>query len=116
MKAFIAKTRHRIAATAVQRFETEPGRQAQVDWKEFEKLAVDGRETRLYVFVIVLATPGGPSSGSRRTCASRHSLPATSSPSPISAACRKRSCTTICGLPSNPIRKDNGDPRNDLPR
>ena len=54
MKAFIAKTRHRIAATAVQRFETEPGRQAQVDWKEFGKQAVDGRETRLYAFVMVL--------------------------------------------------------------
>ena len=33
MKAFAAKTRRRLAATAVQRFETEPGRQAQVDWK-----------------------------------------------------------------------------------
>ena len=28
MKDYIAKTRRRIAATAVQRFETEPGRQA----------------------------------------------------------------------------------------
>jgi len=54
MKAFIAKTRRRLAATAVQRFETEPGRQAQVDWKEFGKQVVDGRVTRLYAFVMVL--------------------------------------------------------------
>jgi hypothetical protein len=54
MKDYIAKTRRRIAATAVQRFETEPGRQAQVDWKEFGKQVVDGRVTRLYAFVMVL--------------------------------------------------------------
>lgn len=54
MKAFAAKTRRRLAATAVQRFETEPGRQAQVDWKEFGKQVVDGRTTRLYAFVMVL--------------------------------------------------------------
>lgn len=33
MKEFIAKARRRIEATVVQRFETEPGLQAQVDWK-----------------------------------------------------------------------------------
>ena len=54
MKAFIAKVRRRLAATAVQRFETEPGRQAQVDWKEFGKQVVDGRVTKLYAFVMVL--------------------------------------------------------------
>lgn len=54
MKDYIAKTRRRIAATAVQRFETEPGRQAQVDWKEFGKQVVDGKETKLYAFVMVL--------------------------------------------------------------
>lgn len=54
MKDFVARTRRRIAATAVQRFETEPGRQAQVDWKEFGKQVVDDKETRLYAFVMVL--------------------------------------------------------------
>ncbi len=54
MKEFVAKARRRLAATAVQRFETEPGRQAQVDWKEFGKQVIDGRETRLYAFVMVL--------------------------------------------------------------
>lgn len=54
MKEFVAKARRRIEATAVQRFETEPGLQAQVDWKEFGKQVVDGKETKLYAFVMVL--------------------------------------------------------------
>jgi len=54
MKAYIAKIRRKLATQAVQRFETEPGRQAQVDWKEFGKQIVDGKETKLYAFVIVL--------------------------------------------------------------
>ena len=54
MKDFIAKARKRLAATAVQRFETEPGRHAQVDWKEFGKQVIDGRTTKLYAFVMVL--------------------------------------------------------------
>lgn len=36
------------------RFETEPGIQAQVDWKEFGKQTVDGIEQKLYAFVMVL--------------------------------------------------------------
>lgn len=54
MKDYIAKNRRRIAATAVQRFETELGQQAQVDWKEFGKQFVDGKITKLYAFVMVL--------------------------------------------------------------
>jgi transposase len=54
LKAFIAKVRQKITATAVMRFETEPGHQAQVDWKEFGKQVVDGRERKLYAFVMVL--------------------------------------------------------------
>jgi len=53
-KAFAAQVRRRVGATAVQRFETEPGRQAQVDWKEFGKQTVDGRTVKLYAFVMVL--------------------------------------------------------------
>lgn len=54
MKAFAAKARRKVAATAVRRFETEPGFQAQVDWKEFGSQIVDGRECKLYAFVMVL--------------------------------------------------------------
>lgn len=54
MKAYLAQVRRTLNNQAVLRFETEPGRQAQVDWKEFGKQWVDGHETRLYAFVMVL--------------------------------------------------------------
>lgn len=54
LKDFLAKTRLRVSAAAVQRFETEPGFQAQVDWKEFGTQIVDGRPRKLYAFVMVL--------------------------------------------------------------
>jgi hypothetical protein len=46
--------RKQLAIQAVMRFETEPARQAQVDWKEFGKQIVDSVETKLYAFVMVL--------------------------------------------------------------
>ena len=54
MKAYVAGLRRKLSQQAVMRFETEPGRQAQVDWKEFGRQVVDGRETKLYAFVMVL--------------------------------------------------------------
>lgn len=54
MKAYAARLRKRLTQQAVMRFETEPGRQAQVDWKEFGRQVVDGKETKLYAFVMVL--------------------------------------------------------------
>ena len=54
MKAYAARLRKRLTQQAVMRFETEPGRQAQVDWKEFGRQRVDGKETKLYAFVMVL--------------------------------------------------------------
>jgi transposase len=54
MKAYVAGLRRKLSQQAVMRFETEPGRQAQVDWKEFGTQVVDGRETKLYAFVMVL--------------------------------------------------------------
>jgi transposase len=54
MKAYVAGLRKKLTQQAVMRFETEPGRQAQVDWKEFGRQVVDGRETKLYAFVMVL--------------------------------------------------------------
>ena len=54
MKDYVAAVRRKLALQAVMRFETEPGRQAQVDWKEFGKQTVDGRVTKLYAFVMVL--------------------------------------------------------------
>ena len=54
MKAYLAQVRRTLNNQAVLRFETEPGRQAQVDWKEFGRQWVDGHETKLYAFVMVL--------------------------------------------------------------
>jgi transposase len=54
MKDYVAGVRRKLAIQAVMRFETEPGLQAQVDWKEFGKQTVDGRTTKLYAFVMVL--------------------------------------------------------------
>ena len=54
MKAYVAQLRRKLSHQAVLRFETEPGRQAQVDWKEFGRQFVDGREAKLYAFVMVL--------------------------------------------------------------
>jgi transposase len=39
---------------AVMRFETEPGQQAQVDWGSFGDIDYEGRQRRLYVFVMTL--------------------------------------------------------------
>jgi transposase len=54
LKDYVAGVRRRLLNQAVMRFETEPGLQAQVDWKEFGRQIVDGREARLYAFVMVL--------------------------------------------------------------
>src|SRR5579859_5727065 len=39
---------------AVMRFETEPGQQAQVDWGSFGDIDYEGRQRRLYVFVMTM--------------------------------------------------------------
>lgn len=39
---------------AVMRYETEPGQQAQVDWTSLGYLSVEGRQQRLYAFVMML--------------------------------------------------------------
>lgn len=54
LKDYVCLVRKQLALQAVMRFETEPARQAQVDWKEFGKQIVDGVETKLYAFVMVL--------------------------------------------------------------
>jgi transposase len=54
LKDYVAGVRRRMLSQAVMRFETEPGLQAQVDWKEFGRQLVDGKEQKLYAFVMVL--------------------------------------------------------------
>lgn len=54
LRDYAASVAKRLTKAATIRFETEPGRQAQVDWKEFGRQAVDGRMVKLYAFVMVL--------------------------------------------------------------
>jgi transposase len=54
LRDYARKIRKRIVTRAVRRFETEPGRQAQVDWKECGTWMIDGREQKLYAFVMLL--------------------------------------------------------------
>jgi transposase len=54
LRDWVRKIRRKITTQAAIRFETEPGFQAQVDWKEFGKKVVDGAEKKLYAFVMTL--------------------------------------------------------------
>lgn len=53
LRDYAAKKSEEITQKAIIRFETEPGYQAQVDWKVLGKRLVDGRLQKLYAFVMV---------------------------------------------------------------
>lgn len=59
--------RQQAAALAVQRFETPPGKQAQVDWGHLGSLSEGGRERKLWGFTMTLGY-------SRRMMPARHSI------------------------------------------
>lgn len=54
LRDYCAKKVEENTRQAVIRFETEPGLQAQVDWKVLGKQMVDGKLQKLYAFVMVL--------------------------------------------------------------
>ena len=54
LRDYARTIRKDLITKAVLRFETEPGRQAQVDWKECGKWLIDGVEQKLYAFVMLL--------------------------------------------------------------
>lgn len=54
LKGYIHGLRKQQVSRVTRRFETEPGRQAQIDWGECGSIAVDGLRRKLYVFVFVL--------------------------------------------------------------
>jgi len=54
LRDYARKVRKRITTKAVRRFETEPGLQAQVDWKECGRWNIEGELIKLYAFVMVL--------------------------------------------------------------
>ncbi len=51
---YLQPYRPKRAEPAVMRFETEPGQQAQVDWGYFGTMEYEGRQRKLYVFVMTL--------------------------------------------------------------
>lgn len=54
VRAFVQPYREKRQVEATVRFETEPGRQAQVDWGHFGFIEQGGRRRRLYAFVMTL--------------------------------------------------------------
>jgi len=54
LRDYARKVRKRITTRAVRRFETEPGLQGQVDWKECGQWNINGEFIKLYAFVMVL--------------------------------------------------------------
>lgn len=54
LRDFIRPYRQKPKKQSSIRFETPPGKQAQMDWAEIGEHEVDGRKQKLYVFIIVL--------------------------------------------------------------
>jgi transposase len=54
LRDYVKARRRRILTDAVIRFETIPGLQAQVDWKEFGRQQVGDRTIKLYAFIMTL--------------------------------------------------------------
>jgi transposase len=55
VKDFIRKIRPASGVQAVYRFETDPGKQAQVDWSECGRIEIDGKVQKLYCFNMVMS-------------------------------------------------------------
>jgi len=54
LKAYVHERRTEATRTLALRFETEPGRQAQVDWKDAGRWSIDGVRRKVYAFVMTL--------------------------------------------------------------
>lgn len=54
LKDYVSVIRPKVGVSAVFRFETEPGRQAQVDWADLGFVELDGTKRRLYCFTMIL--------------------------------------------------------------
>ena len=60
LREYAAAKAAEVTRKAVIRFETEPGYQGQVDWKVLGTQNVDGREQKLYAFVMVFGYSRAP--------------------------------------------------------
>lgn len=54
LKEFVGRVKGELVRRVVERFETIPGRQAQLDWGECGTIVENGERKKLYVFVFVL--------------------------------------------------------------
>jgi len=54
VKRYVRLIRSKYSIKAVWRFETEPGRQSQVDWGDFGKIKIDCEICKLYCFSMIL--------------------------------------------------------------
>jgi transposase len=54
LRDYVRPLKRNLTRRVSERFETEPGRQAQIDWGECGSIAVGGERKKLYVFVLVL--------------------------------------------------------------
>ena len=54
LKAYVSPRRRRMQPEATMRFETGPGEQAQVDWGSLPYIGEDGKQRRIWVFVMTL--------------------------------------------------------------
>jgi transposase len=54
VKDYVREVRPKVGVTAVYRYETKPGVQAQVDWAECGYIEIDGSRRKLYCFTMVL--------------------------------------------------------------
>jgi transposase len=89
LRDYAATVRSACITKAVIRFETEPGRQAQVDWKECGRWLIDGEERKVYAFVMLLGY-------SRKPCV----LFTTGMTSPILLAAHNRAFEYFQGVPA----------------
>ncbi len=54
LRDYVRPLKRELTRRVCERFETDPGRQAQIDWGECGTVVVDGERRKLYVFVMVL--------------------------------------------------------------
>lgn len=89
LREYAATVRSTCLAKAVIRFESEPGRQAQVDWKECGRWWIEGVERKVYAFVMLLGYSRKP-----------FVLFTTSMTSPVLLAAHNRAFDYYQGVPS----------------
>jgi transposase len=54
VKDFVREIRPKSGVSAIYRYETKPGKQAQVDWGECGYIEIDGKTQKLYCFTMIL--------------------------------------------------------------